>query len=343
MKQTLLLIGALLIVACSSIIIGSTVPSNGDQNPYGVAVAFEDIGRLEVGDILVSNFNDAANRQGSGTTIVRFFGNNHQHVETFVEINPNRLNCPGGIGLTTALVILEGGWVIVGSLPTNSSGLISGNGCLIVLDSYGNIVETIKGSAIKGPWDMTSIDFGTVAFLFVTNVLNGDVLQGSSHVVNQGNVLRITLAKNGEYPPSILSAVEIATGYGEKTDPNALIIGPTGVSLVGDDLFVVDTLNNRIAKIPDALTRSSTVNVGHVFSHDNHLNDPLGLMFSTKFGLVAANGGDSNLVKIQLNGFQDGTINTNAGAGGLFGLAPSLDGQTIFYVNDNNNTLNSVS
>jgi len=343
MKQILLLITALFILACSSKIIGSTVPSNGDLNPYGVAVAFENVGNLKIGDILVSNFNNAANRQGSGTTIVRFYGNNHQHVETFVQINPNHVNCPGGVGLTTALVILEGGWVIVGSLPTNSAGQISGSGCLIVLDSHGNVRETIRGNGINGPWDMTAVDYGTEAFLFVTNVLNGDVLHGASHVVNQGNVIRIALAKHGNNPPSFVSSTVIASGFGQMTDPNALIIGPTGVSLVGSNLFVVDTLNNRVAEIPSAITRFTTAYAGEDVSSNMALNSPLGLMYSSKFGLVAANGGDSFLVKISLGGSQLGTINTNAGAGGLFGLAPSLNGQTIFYVNDNNNTLNSFS
>jgi hypothetical protein len=38
----------------------------------------------------------------------------------FAEIDASKLPgpCPGGVGLTTALVVLRAGWVIVGSLPT---------------------------------------------------------------------------------------------------------------------------------------------------------------------------------------------------------------------------------
>jgi hypothetical protein len=50
--------------------VGSTVPGNGDVNPYGVAVIPATEGRLTAGDILVSNFNDKANVQGTGTTLV---------------------------------------------------------------------------------------------------------------------------------------------------------------------------------------------------------------------------------------------------------------------------------
>src|SRR5271155_1171165 len=50
--------------------LASTAPANGDVNPYGVAVVPTSLGRLIAGDTLVSNFNDKANVQGTGATIV---------------------------------------------------------------------------------------------------------------------------------------------------------------------------------------------------------------------------------------------------------------------------------
>ena len=50
--------------------IASTVPKNGDVNPYGVAVAPVSKGRLVKDDVLVSNFNNHRNLQGTGSTIV---------------------------------------------------------------------------------------------------------------------------------------------------------------------------------------------------------------------------------------------------------------------------------
>jgi len=50
--------------------IASTVPPNGDVNPYGVAVVPMSMGSLVQGDVLVSNFNNSQNLQGTGTTIV---------------------------------------------------------------------------------------------------------------------------------------------------------------------------------------------------------------------------------------------------------------------------------
>ena len=51
--------------------LGSTVPHNGDVNPYGMAVVTENWGDLVAGNVLVSNFNAASNEQGTGTTIVQ--------------------------------------------------------------------------------------------------------------------------------------------------------------------------------------------------------------------------------------------------------------------------------
>src|SRR5215469_14596152 len=50
--------------------VASTVPANGDVNPYGVAMVASSTGKLVKGDILVSNFNDKANVQGTGKSIV---------------------------------------------------------------------------------------------------------------------------------------------------------------------------------------------------------------------------------------------------------------------------------
>jgi hypothetical protein len=52
----------------------STVPPRGGLNPYRVASCAPRLpreGQLQPGDVLVSNFNNSANQQGTGTTIDR--------------------------------------------------------------------------------------------------------------------------------------------------------------------------------------------------------------------------------------------------------------------------------
>src|SRR6202030_1448756 len=168
--------------------IASTVPGNGDVNPYGVAVVPRSTGGLVRGDVLVSNFNNSDNLQGTGTTIMQVSPNGT--VTQFAGIDPHLAGCPGGVGLTTALVVLRSGWVIVGSLPTTDGTAATAQaGCLLVLDSEGKPVETISGAPINGPWDMTALDAGFATVLFVTNVLNGTVAAGGA-VVNEGTVVR---------------------------------------------------------------------------------------------------------------------------------------------------------
>jgi hypothetical protein len=192
-----------------------TVPGNGDINPYGVAVVPQTIGNLTQGDILVSNFNKSSNVQGTGSTIVQITPAGG--VSLFAQISLGiRQNCPGGVGLTTALAVLERGWVIVGSLLTsNGMSATAQAGCLIVLDSMGKPVETFSGSPINGPWDMTALDQGTRASLFVTNMLNGGVATANPpHVVNKGMVVRIEISvpKAGEGMPMIHSTQIIGSG-----------------------------------------------------------------------------------------------------------------------------------
>ena len=107
----LALTAASILLAQSSIAtVASTVPANGDLNPYGVAVVPASTGNLVKGHILVSNFNNSSNLQGTGTTIVDIAPNGA--VKLFAWVDPASLPspCPGGVGLTTALAVLRTGW-----------------------------------------------------------------------------------------------------------------------------------------------------------------------------------------------------------------------------------------
>ncbi len=323
--------------------VASTVPANGDVNPYGVAIVANSMGRLVKGDILVSNFNDKANAQGTGTTIVEVSPGGK--VTLFAKIDAGDLpgSCPGGVGLTTALTVLREGWVIVGSLPTSDGTSATAKaGCLLVLNSEGHVVETIATSYINGPWDMTSVEGNGFAVLFVTNVLNGTVA-ASPNVVHKGNVVRIVLQVSMDHAPRVLAHTVIASGFGEKADPNALVIGPTGVALGRNGiLYVADTEGNRITAVPNALFRPNSVGTGHTVSSGHALNGPLGLAVAPNGDLLAANSGDGNLVEVTPGGKQVAVKmidTTGTGGGSLFGLAVAPDGEGVYFVNDGNNTL----
>jgi len=325
----------------------STVPKNGDVNPYGVAVVPSSIGKLTAGNILVSNFNNSANLQGTGTTIVQISPDGKRRL--FAQISASALPgaCPGGVGLTTALAVLQRGWVIVGSLPTaDGTAATAQAGCLIVLNSGGTVAETFAGSPINGPWDMTVFDEGDQAALFVTNVLNGTVA-ANGKVVNRGTVLRLDLdvPTQGQGQPTREETTVIGSGFSERTDPAALVIGPTGVGLSGSTLYVADSLNNRIAAIPNALERHTTAFAGRDVTSNGTINDPLGLTIAPNGHILTANGNDGFLVETTPGGSQiDAQLldhtGTPPGAGCLFGLAVVPGGAGVYYVDDCSNTLN---
>lgn len=325
-------------------VIASTVPANGDVNPYGIVRVAKSSGSLVKGNILISNFNNSSNFQGTGTTIVQITPDGT--FSQFAQIDANNLPgpCPGGVGLTTALAVLRAGWVIVGSLPTtDGTSATAQAGCLMVLDNMGNVVETFYGSLINGPWDMTALDSGSSATLFVSNVLNGTVA-GGGNVVHGGTVLRLDLSVSSKTPPSLQSMTIIGSSFSERTDPAALVIGPTGLGLdaSGATLYVADSLNNRIAAIPVPLTRDTSAGTGATVTQGGSLNDPLGLTVANG-NILTVNGNNGFLVKTTPDGEQikkvllDSTGNP-PGAGALFGLI-DLNG-SVYYVDDATNTLN---
>ncbi len=341
--------------------ISSTVPANGDVNPYGLVRVPRTIGNLREGHYLISNFNASSNLQGTGTTIVDVSPDGALSVFSTISASSLPGPCPGGVGLSTALAVLRTGWVIVGSLPTSDGTSATAQaGCLIVLDSWGNTVETIQGSLINGPWDMTSVDDEHQAALFVTNVLNGTVA-GNGSVVNQGTVVRVNLAVSEKIMPFLESLTVVGAGFSERTDPAALVIGPTGVGLspachdnesdcrapFGEDepvLYVADSLNNRVVVITDPMTRTTPSGPGKVLSSGGSLNDPLGLTVAPNGHVLVVNGNDGFITEITSHGAQIASklIDNNGtppGAGALFGLIfePNVG---LVFVDDATNTLN---
>ncbi len=111
---------------------------------------------------------------------------------------------------------------------------------------------------------MTAFSYGFQTALFVTNVLNGTVENGETPT-DRGTVVRIVLNTGWGHAPALTSERVIATGFPERTDPAALVVGPTGDALHRDGtLYVADTQDNRIAAVPGALFRWWPINHGGI-------------------------------------------------------------------------------
>ena len=238
--------------------LGSTVPANGDVNPYGLIRVTSTVGGLHAGSFLVSNFNDKANDQGTGTTIEQITPSGKR--TQFAQI-PSKLPgaCPGGVGLTTALNVLPGGYVVVGSLPTtNGKSATAKYGCLIELNSAGHVIGTIAGPNIQGPWDMTAVSHGDMTTLFVSNALNGGAVKGKKVIDNSTVAADPPATPATARRPRSSASRSIANKIPWRDDPAALVIGPTGVALASNGtLYVADTLDNRISAISHAMTRTT--------------------------------------------------------------------------------------
>ena len=316
----------------------STVPSNGDVNPYGVAFAPHRVysdGMLQPGDILVSNFNNSQNLQGTGTTIVRVDA--HGNVTTFYQGKP-------GLGLTAALHITQHGLVLVGNMPTkDGTSATVQPGSLIILDRNGNVVWSLANpSLIDGPWGMAIQDFGSSAKVFISNVLNGTVAR-----------LNFQFSDDGE-SVFIQSAVTIASGFNHRLDPAALVLGPSGLYFDAeqDTLYVASSADNAVYAIANAswLTNASSGTGTVIYQDTTHLHGPLDLAMTPTGHLIVANSDGSNvdpnqpseLVEFTLQGQFVAQYSVDKNNGGAFGLAlATLSGPTVRLaaVDDNANTL----
>jgi hypothetical protein len=217
-------------------------------------------------------------------------------------------------------------------------------GCLIILDSDGEVVETLNNEdGINGPWDLTSVDNGADSDVFVTNVLNGTVAADGA-VVNRGTVVRLVLHTAGSAAPWVVSSTVIGSGFAERTDPAALVVGPTGdaVSAKGT-LYVADTADNRIAAIPDALTRTHTAFTGNDVTSNGWLNAPLGLTLAPNGDILTVNAGDGRIVETTPSGAQVAfqwldASGSPPGDGALFGLVVTPNKTGVYFVDDATNT-----
>jgi hypothetical protein len=334
----------------------STIPENGDVNPYAVIVAPVSVGAIEKDDVLVDNFNNISNLQGTGATIIRYRPSTKE-TKLFAEVPQKLKDCPGGVGLSTAMTMLKSGWVIVGSTPsTDGTTKTKGDGCLLVFDANGHHVATWAGATINAPWgNMATIDRGDSATLFIS--MAGFGLQGPEVVdpetkypviVHQATVLRLELKIPEGQPPVLQSQTVIGDGFSQRADRDNFLFGPTGLALGADDtLYITDGLDNEITAIDHASTRTTSAGKGRLITKDGLLAWPLAMVMTAQGHLVVNNGKNGQVVEIDpMAGKQIYAhwLNTDQaqsppGNGNLFGLTLTPDGKGFYYVEDDINAL----
>lgn len=315
-------------------VVASTVPTNGDQNPYGVVFvgkSFPTGGAVKLGDVLVSNFNNSVakgNQQGTGTTIVSITPTGS--LSTFFQGQP-------GLGLTTALGLLRAGLVVVGNLPTTNGACATATaGSLLVIDKNGSLLQTISDSSLlNGPWDMAINDEGSKAQLFVSDVLSGEVVRVNVFTSAHGLTVE--------------SITRIASGYSHRCDPSALVVGPTGLVYdAGKDvLYIASTEDNAVYAIWGAKCTTKDEGKGILIYRDEaHLHGPLGMAMAPNGHLIVSNSDvinpdpkqPSELVEFTKDGHFVAELSLDPNFGGSFGLAfaaPEKNSVRFAAVDDN--------
>jgi hypothetical protein len=312
----------------------STVPMNGDVNPYGVAFVPDNFntgaGPLKHGDILVSNFNNVKNLQGTGTTIVRI-SKSGPATTFFAGKAP--------LGLSTALGTLRAGFVVVGNSPTaDGTAATATAGSLLVINNQGKLIQTFKNAWIQGPWDMALVDGGDWAKAFIANDLTGTVSRLDFKVSASGLTL--------------VSAKTIASGYVHRGDPVTLFVSPTGLVYNSrlDVLYVASTGDNAVFAVRHAAERTDDAGMGNVIYMDNvHLHGALGMAQAPNGHLLVSNNDGINpdpnqpseIVEFTVGGQFVKQLSVDPAQGGSFGLAVRSTEDTAVFaaVNDNTATL----
>jgi len=308
----------------------TTVPSNGDVNPYGVAFVDDSFpvgsGPLAHGDILISNFNNSQNLQGTGTTIVHISKAGVQSL-FFQGTAP--------LGLSTALGTLRAGFVVVGNGPTSDGTSATATaGSLLVINNQGKLVQSITNAAINYPWDMTLVDDGDKAIAFVSNALDGKV-----------NRLDFAVNASGL---ALLSWKTIGSGYMHRGDPVTLFVAPTGSAYdpARDILYVASTGDNAVYAIHNAAARQSSAGLGDlIYKDDAHLHGALALAWAPNGHLLVTNNDGINpdpdqpseIVEFTVDGRFVKEISVDPAGGGAFGLAVNTSHfKSIFAAVDDN-------
>ena len=317
----------------------STVPSNGDVNPYGVVFvprSFGAKGLLHAGDILVSNFNNKANLQGTGTTVIRVGADGQPSL--FFQGQP-------GLGLTAALGLVRYGFVFVGNLPTtDGTSATAQPGSLLILNSNGKQVgQLVNPDFVNGPWGMAIHDAGDTARVFISNVLTGTIVRFDLIISADADVVVLK------------QAVLVGSGFNHRPDAAALLLGPSGLfyDSKNDLLYVASSADNAIYAIADAGATLRGGGTGTLIYQDNlHLHGPLDLVMAPNGDLIVANSDGSNadpnqpseIVEFTTGGRFVAQYSIDMANGAAFGLnLINLGAGNLKFaaVNDNQNTLNT--
>jgi hypothetical protein len=336
--------------------VGSTIdPINGDQNPYGLAIAPATAGLITKGDLIVCNFNNGntgptPNTQGQGTTIVG--------------LHPAAGSAPYRIAQSTdlqgcnALTMLADDSISAAAWSANQNVLVSATGA---------VSTPFASDTFANPWGEAYVPATTMqpAAIYVSNAPGGTSNSAG------GSIDRISLDGDAQ-----TSFTEIVTGFCTSGAPGG-IFGPSGLTYdaASDTLYVIDISSASVVAIAGVssiaqdgitvngqCTGSSTptpaptfsgpsMSSARVIAHGAPFNTPLSAALLSNGDLVVGNAdiglstpsATTNLLievsPVLPGGFVGQPVQVDSGTpGALFGIVATVDanGNQIIYFNDDN-------
>ncbi len=340
----------------TSTTIGSTVDTaNGDNNPYGLAIAPTTAGNVTAGDLLVCNFNSnsSTNAVGQGTTI--------EDLSPMAGSKPKRIAQDPSLAGCDALAINPGkGYIWAAAYTANDNPIFSPTGTL---------VNTLA-SAYKwaGPW-------GQIYAAPTTSMSSsgGTYSTGGSSSTASTSAFYISEAQNGWIVQANITSTgiqynTIATGFPVNTSSQYGILAPAGLTYdpSSDTLYIISSDTNSVAAFTSASTIPAngimvTAGMNNALTFSGPaasqakliysgapLNYPVSSALLYNGDLVVGNTGDNNMVEINpATGKMVGEKLVDTGnAGAIFGIATSgtsLTTQKLFFNDDNNNSVIEIS
>lgn len=308
--------------------VGSTVdPANHNVNPYGLDVAKVTAGKIDKGDLVVCNFNDAANVQGTGSSLIALHPQFASRPRTISD-NEELTGC-------TALATAPNGNIWETSFSENDAPIFSPSGALItpLITLNHPFGETFAPRATP---------FGIASF-YESNA--GD-----------GTIVRINITSHG------FTFQTIARGFAVNHGAPGSILGPSGLQYdsARDRLFIVDGTNNTLTRFDDVsrIPAEGIRVIGTTFSgFDAHLahtifqgpplNGPISSALLPGGHIVLGNTSDPDGHNLFVEFNQDGKLldvkNVDNGpAGALFGMVATgttfMDTK-LYFNDDNDNTV----
>lgn len=311
------------------VVIGSTVdPKFGQLNPYGLTVAPSTAGDFTKGDLVVCNFNDKKNVQGTGFTVVALHPKPGSK-PLLVSSSRTLLGC-------AALALSPSDDIWASSFVANDVPIISASG-----KSEGNI----KGKPFYHPWGQVYAQprSGSPVF-YVSDAGAGTIVRINLGSKFTYDVIAKGFAVNHGKPGSIFAPAGLA--YDPSVDTLYIVDGTNDTVVAFDNVTTIKSGGIVVEKGGKTFKGPSAGDAKLVYS-GSPLDGPISSALLPNGNLVIGNtsnpSGQNVMVEMTPSGKILDTRNVDKGAAGaLFGIvATGTDDSNakIYFNDDNDNNL----